>query len=181
MKLVGISGSLRKESYNTKLLKTIGERYAESFDLEILSIRELPFYDQDEEADPPDAVKTFKEKVKKADGVIIATPEYNWSIPGALKNALDWLSRGDKVMKDKPVMVVGASTGILGTVRAQIDLRKILGSSGLSARVLPPSTNEFLVTNAHEKFDESGRLTDEATLQFLDAVVNRFVEFVKKP
>ncbi|WP_338083977.1 NADPH-dependent FMN reductase [Caldibacillus debilis] len=149
--------------------------------MEILSIRELPFYDQDEEADPPDAVKTFKEKVKKADGVIIATPEYNWSIPGALKNALDWLSRGDKEMKDKPVMVVGASTGILGTVRAQIDLRKILGSSGLSARVLPPSTNEFLVTNAHEKFDESGRLTDEATLQFLDAVVNSFVEFVKKP
>ena len=180
MKIVGLSGSIRSESYNTKLLNFIKNQYHDQFELEILNIEELPYFNQDDELDPNDIVKEFKQKVKDADGIIIATPEFNWSVPGVLKNALDWLSRVDKVMTNKPVMIVGATPGKMGTIRAQIDLRKILSSPGLDARVLAPAVNEFLVTSVHEKFDAEGRLSDEPTVQFLNNVVANFIAFVNE-
>jgi chromate reductase, NAD(P)H dehydrogenase (quinone) len=103
MKIVALVGSLRNESYNLQLVKTMQERYKDRFDLEIAEIRNLPHYNQDEEINPPQVVTTFKRQVADADGVLIVTPEYNWSIPGVLKNALDWLSRVDKVLVGKPV------------------------------------------------------------------------------
>lgn len=178
MKIGAISGSLRKDSYNTMLLKTIQERYEDKFELEILDISQLPLFNQDDELDPPENVKEFKEKVMSFDAMIIATPEYNWSVPGVLKNSLDWLSRGKRALVDKPVMIVGASIGIMGTIRAQLDLRRILSSPGMSARVLPPASSEFLVTTAQNKFDENGKLTDEATLQHLDKVIDHFMDFI---
>jgi chromate reductase len=111
MKLVAIVGSLRKDSYNRQLANTIQKRYADQFELEILDIGLLPHYNQDEENNPALSVLEFKKKVKEADGVIMITPEYNWSIPGVFKNALDWLSRVDKVLIGKPVMTAGAATG----------------------------------------------------------------------
>jgi chromate reductase, NAD(P)H dehydrogenase (quinone) len=180
MKFVGLSGSIRKESFNTKLLNFIKNHYHDQFELEILNIEDLPYFNQDDELDPSDVVKAFKQKVKDADGILIATPEYNWSVPGVLKNALDWLSRVDKVMTNKPVMIVGATPGKMGTIRAQIDLRRILSSPGLDARVLPPAVNEFLLIAAHEKFDSEGHLIDESTVQFLDNVVSNFIGFVKE-
>lgn len=177
LKLVAIVGSLRKDSYNRHLAATIQERNLDKFDLEILDLRVLPFYNQDEENNPPQSVVDFKRKVNEADGVIIITPEYNWSIPGVLKNALDWLSRVDKVLIGKPVMTAGAATGLMGTIRAQLHIRQIL--TAMQVKLFPPAGNEILINQASIKFDpESGRLTDEATVQFVDEVIDRFVQFV---
>lgn len=126
MKIVAIVGSIRKESYNLKLAKYIQTRYAERFDLEILNIKDLPHYDQDIEMNPPEVVTEFKGKVAEADAVLWVTPEFNYSIPGVLKNAIDWLSRVEKVMIGKPSWIMGATMGALGTVRAQQHLRDIL-------------------------------------------------------
>jgi NAD(P)H-dependent FMN reductase len=177
MKIVAIVGSLRKESYNLKLAKFIQNRYNERFDLEILNIRDLPHYDQDNENDAPAAVKEFKQKVKAADVVLWVTPEYNYSIPGVLKNAIDWLSRVDKVMIGKPSWIIGATMGGLGTVRAQQHLRDILFSSGVSSPIMPG--NEVYVGAVHEKFDQEGNFTHEPTIKFLDTVVENLVDWVK--
>lgn len=179
MKIVAIVGSLRKGSYNKQLAATIKERYGKTFELEILDIGLLPHFDQDIETNPPETVIDFKRKVKEADGVIIITPEYNWSIPGVLKNALDWLSRVDKVLIGKPVMTAGAATGLMGTLRAQLHLRQIL--TALQVKLLPPVGNEILINQASAKFDEeTGKLIDETTLSFLDVVMERYVDFIKE-
>jgi chromate reductase, NAD(P)H dehydrogenase (quinone) len=163
-----------------QLAKTMQERYKGNLNINIADIRSLPHFDQDEENNPPQPVKEWKEAVSQADGVIIITPEYNWSVPGVLKNALDWASRVDKVFIGKPVMTLGATPGMLGTVRAQMHLREILGAPGIQAKVLPPGGNEVLIGFANQKFDEpTGQLVDEGTLNFLDSKVDAFVDFVK--
>lgn len=180
MNIVVIVGSLRKESYNMQLAKTMQERYKENLNIQIADIRSLPHFDQDEENNPPKPVKEFKEAISNADGVMIITPEYNWSVSGVLKNALDWASRVDKVFIGKPVMTLGATMGMLGTVRAQMHLREILASPGIQAKILPPGGNEVLIGFANQKFDEqTNQLVDEGTLNFLDSKVDAFVDFVK--
>lgn len=178
MKVIALVGSIRKESLNRKLAVTMQERYQDRMTLEIADLRDIPFYNQDEEMNPPAAVRELKAKIQEADAVVIITPEYNWSIPGVLKNALDWVSRVEKVLTDKPVMTAGVATGPMGTVRAQLHLRDIL--TGMRASLLPPAGNEILIGAALQKFDEAtGRLTDEATLQFIDGVMDRFTAFVQ--
>lgn len=177
MKIVALVGSIREESYNLALIKTFQERYSEKMDITIANIKELPFYNQDQENYPSEVVQQFKREIAEADGIIIATPEYNWSVSGVLKNALDWLSRVDQVLQKKPAMIVGVSTGQVGTLRAQLHLRQILASPGLSARVLPPAGNEVLVNHAATKF-ENGKLTDDPTLSFVDGVIERFIGWV---
>lgn len=178
MKILAIVGSLRQQSYNRQLALTMQERYNDRFELEIADIHSLPHYNQDEENDAPEPVRVLREKVLAADGIVILTPEYNWSVPGALKNALDWLSRVEKVFIGKPVMIGGVTPGMMGTIRAQLHLREIL--AGLQAKLLPPAGNEVLIGTAAQKFDAAeGRLKDDATLQFLDAVVGRFIEFAR--
>ncbi|MFC3747032.1 NADPH-dependent FMN reductase [Paenibacillus sp. GCM10012306] len=172
MKVAAIVGSIRKDSYNLKLAQFIKKRYGDKFDLEILSLN-LPFYDQDIENDPPEAVREFKNQVADADAVLWVTPEYNGTIPGVLGNAIDWLSRVDRVMNGKPSWIVGASMGNLGTVKAQLHLREILFSFGISSPLLPG--NEVYIGAVHEKFDEAGNLTHEPTIQFLDSVVDNFL------
>lgn len=180
MNILAIVGSLRKDSYNMKLAKMMQERYKDKLNIKIADIRSLPHYDQDDELNPPQAVKDFKEAVRQADGIIIITPEFNWSIPGVLKNALDWASRVDKVFVGKPVMTLGASMGMLGTIRAQLHLREILVSPGIQAKILPPGGNEVLIPFAQQKFTEgSNELTDTGTLQFLDSKIDLFINFVK--
>lgn len=178
MKIVAIVGSIRKDSYNLKLAKYIQKRYQERFELEILNLRELPFYDQDIEMNPPEAVQTFKQKVASSDAVLWVTPEYNGTIPGVLGNAIDWLSRVDKVMIGKPSWIVGASMGNLGTVKAQLHLRDILFAAGISSPLLPG--NEVYVGAVHEKLDETGELTHEPTVQFLDTVVDHFIDWITR-
>ncbi|MCQ6280632.1 NAD(P)H-dependent oxidoreductase [Bacillus sp. EB600] len=175
MKVVAIVGSIRKDSYNLKLAQYIQKRYQERFELEILNIRELPFYDQDIENNPPEVVINFKNKVKNADAVLWVTPEYNGTVPGVLVNVIDWLSRVDKVMIGKPSWIMGASMGNLGTVKAQMHLRDILFSPGISSPLLPG--NEVYVGAVHTKLDEAGNMTDESTVQFIDSVVDNFIKW----
>lgn len=176
MKVVAIVGSIRNDSYNKKLAQFVQNRYANQFDLEILDLSILPLYNQDIEENAPIEVVEFKQKVKEADAVLWVTPEYNATVPGVLVNAIDWLSRVDKVMIGKPSFIMGASMGILGSVKAQIHLRNILFAAGLQSPVL--MGNEVYVGAAHTKFDEEGNLTDEATVQFLDKVIDNFITWM---
>jgi len=149
-----------------QLALTMKERYINKMDLEIADIRSLPFFDQDIELNPPREVHALLRKIAAADGVLIVTPEYNWSVPGVLKNAIDWLSRVDKVLIGKPVMTAGVSPGVMGTIRAQLHLREILASPGIQARLLPPAGNEIIISSAALKFDETtSRLVDESTVR----------------
>jgi chromate reductase, NAD(P)H dehydrogenase (quinone) len=159
MRVLGISGSLRRDSYNTALLRHAGELFeAEGAEFEIYDgLRDIPPYDEDYGDDASEAVRRIRDAVREADAVFFATPEYNSSIPGALKNALDWISRpfATNAMRSKPVAVVGASAGAFGAVWAQAELRKVLGTMG--ARV---SEGEAAVGHAGERFDADGRLND---------------------
>ncbi|WP_077324662.1 NADPH-dependent FMN reductase [Virgibacillus siamensis] len=178
MNITALVGSIRKDSYNMQLAKTMQERYSDKLNINIADIGSLPFFAQDEEHNPPQIVQYFKDSIKNADGVLIVTPEYNWSVPGVLKNALDWTSRVDKVLIGKPVMVVGVTPGTAGTLRAQLHLRQILSAPGIQANVLAPGGNEVLINFAGQKFD-GGKLADKDTLEFLDNKVKAFVDFVE--
>ncbi|MBA9028166.1 NADPH-dependent FMN reductase [Peribacillus huizhouensis] len=178
MKIVAVVGSNRKESYNKKITAFMQKRYTDKVEMEILPLENLPMYNEDEELNPPSVVIDIKKKIANSDGILITTPEYNHSISGFLKNAIDWFSRGDKVMVNKPVMIVGCSPGALGTVRAQIQLRQILNSPGVAALTLPG--NEVFIGAVHEKIDESGELVHEPTIQFLDTVMNNFMDWILK-
>ena len=162
MRVLGISGSLRRDSHNMALLRHAGDLMtAHGAEFAIYDgLREVPLYDEDLDAEiAPAAVTELRAAVREADAVFFATPEYNSSIPGGLKNAIDWLSRPsltESALRDKPVAVVGASTGVFGAVWAQADLRKVLGATG--ARVID---DEVAVGRATEQFDEHGRLEDE--------------------
>ncbi|WHY87055.1 NADPH-dependent FMN reductase [Neobacillus novalis] len=177
MKVVAIIGSIRKESLNKKFAEYIKSRYINKFDLEVLSLNEIPMYNQDIENEPPQEVVDFKAQVKAADAVLWVTPEYNGTVPGVLVNAIDWLSRVDKVMIGKPSIVMGASMGNLGTVKAQMHLRDILFAGGVASPVL--IGNEVYVGAAHTKFDSEGNLTDEGTVKFLDTVIDNFTTWMK--
>jgi chromate reductase len=159
MRILGISGSLRRESHNTSLLRAAAMSLPSGVELELYDeLADLPHYNADLDVDPaPDAVARLREAIDDADGVLIATPEYNASIPGALKDALDWASRPfpDNVLRGKPVAVVGASTGLFGAVWSQAEIRKVLKTIG--ADVLD---GELPVAHAHIAFADDGRLAD---------------------
>jgi chromate reductase len=170
VKVLAISGSLRRDSYNTKLLRAAEELLPAGMEVELLSAgQRIPPYNEDEDVEPaPPAVAHLRDAIAQADLILIATPEYNSSIPGSLKNALDWVSRPHPTnpLRNKPVAVVGASTGAFGAVWAQAELRKVLGTIG--ARVVDA---DVAVGHAHEKFDDDGELVDEAIREQLAEVV----------
>ena len=159
MKILAVSGSLRAGSHNTQLLRAATEAAPEGVEVQVWEgIGDLPLYDQDLELQElPASVRRLREEWAAADAILVSTPEYNGSIPGVLKNAVDWASRpaGEGALRNKTVAVVGASTGQFGAMWAQADLRKVLGVAG--ARVVG---DELPVTRAHEKFDAQGRLLD---------------------
>jgi chromate reductase, NAD(P)H dehydrogenase (quinone) len=160
MKVLAISGSLRGGSHNTKLLRAAAEFLPDDVEFELWDgLKAVPPYDEDDDKDPaPAAVTRLRAAIAGADAVLIATPEYNSSLPGQLKNALDWASRpvATSVLRNKPVAVIGASIGAFGAVWAQGELRKVLAAIG--ARVVEA---EVAVGHAHERFDDEGRLSDE--------------------
>jgi chromate reductase, NAD(P)H dehydrogenase (quinone) len=178
VKITALVGSNRKDSFNKKLALYMQTRYQTTVEIEILPIEKLPMYNQDDELTPPEIVTEIKKKVAESDGVLFVTPEYNHSIPAFLKNAIDWFSRVDKVMVNKPVMIVGSSPGVLGTARAQMHLRQILNSPGISALTLPG--NEVFIGAVHEKLNESGMLIHEPTIQFLDTVMDNYINWITK-
>jgi chromate reductase, NAD(P)H dehydrogenase (quinone) len=159
VKVLAVSGSLRAGSHNTSLLRSAADAAPEGVEVELWEgVGDLPVYDQDlEGSDLPDAVLRLREDWGSADAILFATPEYNGSVPGGLKNAVDWASRPvrESALTNRNVAVIGASTGQFGAMWAQAELRKILGIAG--ARVIG---DELPVTRAHEKFDAHGRLLD---------------------
>jgi chromate reductase len=169
MNVLGISGSLREGSHNTRLLRAAAEMLPPGTELhEFTGLREIPPYVEGEEHSPPAAVAALKEAIAEADALLIATPEYNHSIPGALKNALDWVSRplAGNPMRNKRVLVIGASTGMFGAVWAQAETRKVLGALG--ARVID---EELPVARAQDAFGEDGSLADPALAAQLEGLL----------
>jgi len=157
--VLGISGSLRKNSWNTSLLRVAAKELPQGMKLEVFNLATIPMYNADMEgASMPEAVVEFKSKIASSDALLIATPEYNYSIPGVLKNAIDWASRNmkDSPLNGKPVAIVGVG-GMMGTVRAQLHLRQILLHNG--TMVLPKP--EVYIARGWEKFDMHGNLIDE--------------------
>ena len=180
MKILGVPGSLRRESYNRMLLRAAAELLPEGVELELFEeLKALPPFDEDGEWAPvPASVTRLREALAGADAVLFATPEYNHSIPGQLKNALDWISRppGTSPLRNKPVAVVGASQGAFGAVWAQADLRRVLAAIG--ARVLDA---ELPIPHAHTRFDPEGTLTNEAVRGQLEEIVGSLVAEARPP
>ena len=179
MKILAISGALRKASTNTGLLRALQEMAPQPVEIDIATLHSIPLYDGDDEAanGKPQAVKDLDARIRAADGVIIATPEYNFSIPGVLKNATDWLSRGSACFKWKRTGILGASAGFFhGTGRSQYHFRQNL--QALQAIVMPKP--EIFVNHNEDKFDASGNLTDEETKKHLAKWLESFIEWVEK-
>jgi chromate reductase, NAD(P)H dehydrogenase (quinone) len=175
MRILAISGSLRAGSHNRSLLEAARRRVAAEVEFELMDrelIRALPHFDEDLEAVPGPAVAELRERIEAADAVLVATPEYNSSVPGALKNALDWASRPKReaALRNKPAAVIGASTGRFGAVWAQTEVRKVLASAG--ARVLD---DELALPQAHLSLGEAGELTAAEQLDALDGVIESLV------
>jgi len=175
IKLTAIIGSNRKESYNLKLVEYMKDRYAGKLEIEIASISDVEMFSADIEENPPKGAMDFKLKVRNAEAVLFAVPEYNFSIPGALKNAIDWMSRSGLDLLGKPTFIIGSSMGVLGSVRAQMHLREVISNPKLQPKLLPG--NEVYIGAIHTKMNEQNELTDEATVAFLDSVVENFVAF----
>ena len=165
MKFVGLVGSNAEQSYNRKLLEFIRREFKLKFELEVMEIDEVPLFNQESKWDDSFQLRLLYNKITRADGVIIATPEHNHTITAALKNVLEWLSYEVHPFESKPVMIVGASYHDQGTSRAQVHLRKILDAPGVNAYTLPG--NEFLLGKAKEAFDLNGNITNEGTVKFL--------------
>lgn len=177
IRLAGISGSLRKGSYNKALLQAAVELAPPGMELDIIDLATLPMFHPDREQPFPPSVVEFRACLKQADAVLIATPEYNASISGALKNALDWASRPpDPPLRGKPVAIMGASTGNFGTLRAQLHLRQILVHIG----ALPLGKPEVLVAHAERAFDSDGRLVDETARSFLRELLLALADWVQR-
>jgi chromate reductase, NAD(P)H dehydrogenase (quinone) len=169
MKLLGVAGSLRRDSHNRRLLRAAGSLLPPEVQfIEYDALKLIPPFDEDDEPVPPLAVARWREAIAEADAVLFATPEYNSSIPGQLKNAIDWASRpaAQAALRNKPVAVIGASTGMFGAVWAQAELRKALGASG--ARVVD---RELPVVTADEAFEENGALKDRDLSLELEGVL----------
>ena len=177
MKFVGLVGSNAEQSYNRKLLEFIRREFKLKFELEVLEIDEVPLFNQESKWDDSFQLRLLYNKITRADGVIIATPEHNHTITAALKNVLEWLSYEVHPFESKPVMIVGASYHDQGTSRAQVHLRKILDAPGVNAYTLPG--NEFLLGKAKEAFDLNGNITNEGTVKFLGSCLDNFVKYVE--
>lgn len=177
-KLAFVVGSLRQDSYNKALAQAVTRLFPEGFKVEFVGIGDLPLYDTDKENDPTPAVQKFKQSIKQADAVLFFTPEYNRSIPGVLKNALDIGSRpyGESVWGGKPAMIAGVSIGAIGTAVAQAHLRGVLGFLDMPTMGQP----ELYFQYKEGMFDEQHQIINEGTKQFLQKWVSSCVSWVKK-
>lgn len=178
IRILGIAGSLRKESFNRGALRAAQELAPEGVEIEIFDLDGIPGFNQDQEREPPAIVAEFKKKIREADAILFSTPEYNYSIPGVLKNAIDWASRpyGDSAWDGKPAAIMGASGGNIATARAQYDLRK----SMVFLNMFPINKPEVMIGGAGDKFDAEGNLTDENTREFIRQMLASLAEWTRK-
>lgn len=178
LQVLGFAGSLRQASYNRALLRTAIELAPPELNIKTFDLLQIPIYNEDVEAKgDPESVQDFKKAIGDVDGLLIATPEYNYGIPGVLKNAIDWASRpaGKSPLYGKPAGIIGASQGSGGTIRAQSSLRLSFVFIEVYAMLKP----EFFVANCRDKFDDKGNLTDERTREFLVKFLKSFSSWIE--
>ena len=178
VKVLGFAGSLRQGSYNKALLRSAADLVSDDMQLEIFDLEGIPPFNQDIEQNMPDKVKEFKTKIREADAILIATPEYNFSVPGVLKNAIDWASRpyGDNPFDGKPVAIMSASPGMLGGANAQFHLRQTC----VFLNMYPINKPLVIVTFAQDKFDANGKLLDDNSKKFLGQLLENLAKWTRK-
>lgn len=178
IKVLGFAGSLRQGSYNKALVRSAADLVPDDLQLEIFDLEGIPPFNQDIEQNMPNKVREFKTKIREADAILIATPEYNFSVPGVLKNAIDWASRpyGDNPFDGKPVAIMSASPGMLGGANAQFHLRQTC----VFLNMYPINKPLVIVTFAQDKFDANGKLVDDNTKKFLRQLLDNLVKWARK-
>ncbi len=178
IKVLGISGSLRQDSYNTAALRAARDSAPSNMDIEFADLSQIPLYDQDlRDQKVPAAVIKLTEQIRAADALLFATPEYNYSMPGVLKNAIDWVSREQsQPFAGKPAAIMSASMSLLGGMRAQYDLRRTMVYLDMHCLNKP----EVMIASAHDRFDAEGRLTDETTREFIAKLVMALGDWTQK-
>jgi chromate reductase, NAD(P)H dehydrogenase (quinone) len=178
LKILGFAGSLRRDSYNKSLLRSASRLLPPQMSLEIFDLSEIPPYNQDLDSNMPPKVKEFKTKIRESDAILIATPEYNYSVPGVLKNAIDYASRpyGDNAFDDKPVAIMSASVGMIGGARAQYHLRQMF----VFLNMHPVNFPEVIVTFASGKFDSEGNLLDDNTKKYLKQLLQNLMNWTQR-
>jgi chromate reductase len=175
IRILGIAGSLRRESYNRSALRAAAEVAPEGATVDIFDLDGIPGFNQDDERNPPAKVVELKKRIREADAILIVTPEYNYSVPGVLKNAIDWASRpyGDSAWDGKPAAIMGASIGNIGTARAQYHLRQMM----VFLNMFPLNQPEVMIANAAERFDAQGNLTDETTKEYIRRLLQSLADW----
>jgi len=178
IRILGIAGSLRNTSFNRGVLRAATQLAPDGAIIEIFELDGIPGFNQDQEQNPPEKVAEFKRKIREADAILFVTPEYNYSVPGVLKNAIDWASRpyGDSAWNGKPAAIMGASVGGIATARAQYHLRQMM----VFLNMFPVNQPEVMIGNAAEKFDEQGNLTDETTKGFIRQLLENLVTWTHR-
>ena len=178
IRILGIAGSLRRASYNRAALRAAATLVPEGAVLETFELDDIPIFNQDEDQHPPAKVVELKQKIREADAILFVTPEYNYSVPGVLKNAIDWASRpyGDSAWNGKPAAIMGATVGALGTARAQYHLRQIM----VFLNMFPINQPEVMIGNAAKRFDQEGNLTDETTQEFIRQLLQNLVTWTQR-
>ena len=178
MTILGIAGSLRRQSYNRGALRAAQQLAPEGVTIDIFEIDGIPGFSEDDEKTPPAKVVELKKRIRAADALLFVTPEYNYSVPGVLKNAIDWASRpyGDSAWSGKPAAIMGASVGNTGSARAQYHLRQIFVFLDIFAVNRP----EVMIGNAAERFDAQGNLTDETTKQYIRKLLEALVAWTTR-
>ncbi len=176
--ILGIAGSLRRTSYNRAALRAAQQLVPDDARLEIFELDEIPGFNEDEERQPPDKIVELKARIRKSDAILFVTPEYNYSIPGVLKNAIDWASRpyGDNVWDGKPVAVMGASIGMLGSARAQYHLRQVF----VFLNMHPLNQPEVMIANAGERFGASGNPINQKTRDLIQQLLQNLVIWTRQ-
>ena len=178
IRILGIAGSLRRDSYNRSALRAASELTPKGGTLEIFELDGIPGFNQDDEQDPPPKVVDLKRRIREADAILFVTPEYNYSVPGVLKNAIDWASRpyGDSAWNGKPAAIMGASIGTIGTARAQYHLRQMM----VFLNMFPVNQPEVMIGNAAERFDAQGNLTDDATKEYIRKLLQSLIDWTRR-
>ena len=178
LNILGIAGSLRRDSYNRAALRGARELVPDGAKLDIFELNGIPCFNQDDELQPPAKIIELKTQVRAADAILFVTPEYNYSIPGVLKNAIDWASRpyGDSAWTGKPVAIMGASIGMFGTARAQYHLRQVF----VFLNMHPLNQPEVMIAKAAERFDANGNLTDEKTKDLIRQLLQDLVAWTRR-
>jgi chromate reductase, NAD(P)H dehydrogenase (quinone) len=178
IKILGIAGSLREGSYNRGALRAAVELAPEGVEIKEYDISGFPEFVQGQDQNPPEKVTEFKRKIREADAILFSSPEYNYSVPGVLKNAIDWASRpyGDSAWEGKPAAIMGASIGAIGTARMQYHLRQIM----VFLDMHPVNRPEVMITNCTDKYDDNGNLTDEETKKYIRQLVESLADWARK-